>query len=213
MGSKAKLIVSLISGILAAVLGFLYLQAAKQDIYSDQMQNGGYGERSVTVYVAEHNLFPGEILSEEDFEDKVWDTNLLPEGVVQAREDLIGKSLLVSVAENTPLTKHHVEEAVLLEVPSEKVALSVSSANVRSVGGSLRPGMQVDVYSNIEQVSLLAHGVEVLQTSKQTDSYQSKTNKDISWITLAVDPELVEAFIAAEASKTLYFSLPGEKDE
>lgn len=196
--------------ILAAALAFLYLQSAKNAIETKQNTANQYGERGVDIYVAARSINSGEIIDEGDLEQKKWDRDLLPEQTLVDKEEIIGKSALNYISKNSPIAQSLVEQINSFTVPEGKVALSVTSANVRAVGGSLRPGMIVDVYSNIEQVSLLASQVEVLQTSNQSQLQGRQPSKDLLWVTIALDPELVEPVIAAEASKTLYFSLPSE---
>ena len=95
-----------------------------------------------------------------------------------------------------------------IEVPSGLVAVTVSSTNILSVGGSLEPGSIVNVYaSSSDATSLIGEGIYILETSASSSDSESS----ITWVTLAVTPESVEEVIRVSETSTLYFTLPSHE--
>ena len=95
-----------------------------------------------------------------------------------------------------------------IDVPAGKQAVSVPAKAVQAVGGAIKPGMTVDVYSTGgSSTAALATGVKVIDASI---SSSGSLSSDGGWITLAVDPEKVQEFVSASGKTTLYFTLPGE---
>ena len=90
------------------------------------------------------------------------------------------------------------------------VAVSVSAKEVQAVGGALKPGFSVDIYSaGASGVTLIAQGVNVLATSA-FDGSGTGSGAALSWVALAVKPSAVAEIIAAEERTELYFVLPGQ---
>lgn len=99
----------------------------------------------------------------------------------------------------------------MLQVPDGLCAVSVPAKAVSAVGGSVRVGDKVNVYStSAKSTDLLVANVEVLATSASTGAKKDETS-DVSWITLAAKPSEVNELIAAAGVSDLYFTLPSEK--
>ena len=99
----------------------------------------------------------------------------------------------------------------VLQVPDGLCAVSVPAKAVSAVGGSVRAGDKVNVYStSAKSTDLLVANVEVLATSASTGSKKDEAS-DVSWITLAAKPSEVNELIAAAGVSDLYFTLPSEK--
>lgn len=80
-----------------------------------------------------------------------------------------------------------------LQVPEGLCAVSVPSKSVTAVGGSLAPGTIVDVYATSGLgTDLVASRVEVLSTSALAADGKESGSPDVTWVTLAVKPGLVE---------------------
>lgn len=99
----------------------------------------------------------------------------------------------------------------VLQVPDGLCAVSVPAKAVSAVGGSVRVGDKVNVYStSAKSTDLLVANVEVLATSASTGAKKDETSA-VSWITLAAKPSEVNELIAAAGVSDLYFTLPSEK--
>ena len=100
---------------------------------------------------------------------------------------------------------------ITVQVPDGLCAVSVPAKAVSAVGGSVRVGDKVNVYStSAKSTDLLVANVEVLATSASTGAKKDETS-DVSWITLAAKPSEVNELIAAAGVSDLYFTLPSEK--
>ena len=91
-----------------------------------------------------------------------------------------------------------------LAVPAGMAAISVPARPVQAVGGSVEPGMEVDVYATGPvSTTKLVGGALVLATSAVSES-----GATAEWVTLAVEPERVQEVVAAAQNLELYFALP-----
>ena len=91
-----------------------------------------------------------------------------------------------------------------LAVPAGMAAISVPARPVQAVGGSVEPGMEVDVYATGPvSTTKLVGGALVLATSAASES-----GATAEWVTLAVEPERVQEVVAAAQNLELYFALP-----
>ena len=83
-------------------------------------------------------------------------------------------------------------------------AISVPARPVQAVGGSVEPGMEVDVYATGPvSTTKLVGGALILATSAASES-----GATAEWVTLAVEPERVQEVVAAAQNLELYFALP-----
>ncbi len=93
-----------------------------------------------------------------------------------------------------------------IEVPDGLVAVSVPTREVQAVGGALEAGMSADVYSvGATTTSRIAQGAQVLATSAGADRSVSASD---SWVTLAVQPAIVQELVTAVENAQIYFVLP-----
>lgn len=75
------------------------------------------------------------------------------------------------------------------------------------MGGSIEPGTSVDVYVSANGVADRLCGAHVIDTSAQG---QGAASGDLSWVTLAVEPDRVTEVLAATAKGTIALVAPGE---
>ena len=95
-----------------------------------------------------------------------------------------------------------------VEVPEGLAAVSVPAKDVQAVGGAVRAGEKVDMYATGgTSTDLLASDVLVLATSASTDDAAS--DAQVSWVTVAVEPDRVQEVVSAAQRTELYFALPG----
>lgn len=172
-----------------------------------------YGGDQVEVCVATRDIAVGERLDASAVETRLWVSDLLPEDPVRTTSEAIGKTATSSIGKGEVVTfKRFEENQDAIAVPAGKAAVSVPAKAVQAVGGAVRPGLSVDVYSSGNSTtSLLARSVLVLATSVSESS--SFSASDNGWVTLAVDPERVEQVVAASNKTELYFVLPGQRED
>lgn len=170
-----------------------------------------YGGDQVEVCVALCDITAGETLSASLIETKMWLVSMLPDGAVTDAKQVIGKQVTSPImAGEVVSTKRFGALSSSFEIPSDMVAVSVSTKEVQAVGGALKPGLSVDIYSAAASgVTLIAQGVSVLATSA-FDGDGTESGAALSWVALAVQPSAVAELIAAEQRTDLYFVLPGQ---
>ena len=79
------------------------------------------------------------------------------------------------------------------------------------MGGALAPGSRADLYASGDtSTTAVARDVLVLATS--AGGADGAVTADVTWVTVAVEPESVQEVIAASRKAELYFALPASGD-
>ena len=211
MKQKQMMAVAIACGLVCALCVGLFMVSVRNE--ADAARNEAlarFGGEQVEAYVATRDIVAGERVDLSAVETKLWVADLLPEGAVRSSSDAVGKTATSSIYKGEVITSGRFEVgADALEVPAGKQAVSVPAKAVQAVGGAIRPGMSVDIYSSGgSSTDLLASGVNVLDTS--VGSSGSLSTSGDGWVTLAIEPSRVQEVIAASGKTTLYFTLPGE---
>ena len=211
MKRTRTVIVGIVCGIACAVCVLLYLQdvgARAETARAEALDR--FGGDQLEVCVAKRDIATGETIDEGSIEKRMWVADLLPENPATVPSEVVGKQATSSILKGEVITPRRFEEALsAVEVPDDLTAVSVPARDVQTVGGALRPGMLVDVYSTGQSSALLvAHSVLVLSTNA---SGSAKVSADsVSWVTLALSPENVQEVVSIAQSSQLYFTLPGD---
>jgi pilus assembly protein CpaB len=204
MSSRKRIIISIICAALSVALVASYATSVRGQASAareDALRR--YGGETVKVCVTTRTVERGEEFSERNVDTKDWLVDLLPEGALQQTGQVLGKAAASRISSNTPICDVDVDaQTQTLDVPEGMSAISVPCTPQSAVGGSLAPGSDVDVYLvDSGSARLLCPRVRVLQVSPSSSN---------SWVTIAVDPDRVEALIAASSLQNLYFVLPSE---
>lgn len=209
MSLKVRVAIALCLAVLAAAIVAGYASSVRSEAAG---QRAGalarYGGETAPVCVSSRDISRGEAFSERNVQVVEWLVDLLPDGAIDDPEKVLGRAAASAIAGNTPLASVDVEaQDEAIEVPAGLVAVSVPCSNENAVGGALAPGSAVDVYAVSDgSAYLLCPEVQVLQTNA------SGTMASLSWATVAVKPEEVEALIAASSLQRLHFVLPSEEE-
>ncbi len=213
MRGRKSLIAGLVCGLACVGAILLYAQELDAAVEAERAEVlARYGGEQVEVYVATRDIAVGETVSLANAEKQLWVGELLPEEAVFDLAEVEGKTLASPVYAGEVVLQRRFEtgESSALQVPDGLCAVSVSAKPVSAVGGSVRAGSTVDVYATSGiATDLLASQVLVLATSATT-SEGEEDSTDVSWVTLAVEPDLVEELIAAAQKTELYFVLPSD---
>lgn len=206
-----SLLAGSISAVLCATCLALYLSQVNGEVESARAEAlARYGGEQIEVLVANRDIASGEMVGDSMVDEKMWIADLLPEGAITRRSDVVGKRLGSSVLEGEVLSsKRLYESASELDIPLGLTAVSIPAKDVQAVGGALEEGMTVDVYATgSSSTSLLIEDALVLATSvSEADSLSAGS---VSWITLAVDPSAVAELVAAAQNLDLYLALPND---
>ena len=204
-----SLLAGAISALLCAMCLALYLTQVNGEVERARAEAlARYGGEQLEVVVANRDIAAGEVVGDSMVDTKMWIADLLPEGAITERADVVGKKLGSSVLSGEVLSSKRLYEASSsLDIPLGLTAVSVPVRDVQAVGGAVEPGMTVDVYATgPTSTTRLINGVLVLATSMAVADSPSATS--VSWITLAVDPSSVAELVAAAQNLELYLTLP-----
>lgn len=209
MNQKQMTIAATACGIVCAacVIGFMAsVQHQADEAHAETLAR--YGGEQVEVCVATRDIIAGERVDAGAVQMKLWVADLLPDDPVRLVSDVVGKTAASNIVKGEVITaKRFGSGGEALEVPQGLVAMSVPAKEVQAVGGSLKPGMKVDVYSSGDTTTaLVAQNVSVLATSAVREG---STLSGFAWVTLAIDPSKVQELVAAASRSSLYFTLPG----
>lgn len=214
MKQKSLVAISIACGVACALCIALFMASVQGEAETARAEAlARYGGEQVEVCVATRDIVAGERVDLSAVEVKLWVADLLPEGAVRSTSDAVGKTATSSIFKGEVIVAGRFDAAHdSLDVPSGKQAVSVPAKAVQAVGGAIRPGMSVDIYSSGDSSTVaLAQNVNVLDSS--VGNTGSLVSGGSGWVTLAVEPEKVQELIAASSKTTLYFTLPGASVE
>ena len=168
-----------------------------------------YGGEQIEVCVATRDIAAGEAVDASCMETRLWVADLLPAEAVRSAEEVSGKAASSAILAGEVLSMRRFQGVEgRVEVPEGLAAVSVPAKDVQAVGGAVRAGERVDMYATGgTSTDLLASDVLVLATSASTDDAAS--DAQVSWVTVAVEPDRVQEVVSAAQRTELYFALPG----
>ncbi|MDY2777450.1 MAG: Flp pilus assembly protein CpaB [Collinsella sp.] len=210
MKRRARLVVSVASGIAAAMIALAYTSSVRAEAERVQREAlAAYGEELVSVCVAARDIEPGESIGEGDVAVEEWVASLLPPDAALSLDQALGKVATSRIPRRAVVCGAYFEHRETgLEVPAGKVAVSVASDEEHAVGGAVGPGDMVDVYVSKDAISDRLGRCQILQTSSQAIE-----GRPMEWVTLAVDPVSVPDMLAATSLGPVTLVLPGSLDE
>lgn len=208
--TKTK-VVAVVCGLVCAACVFGYLQSVKGEADAVRAEAlARYGGEQLEVCVARRDIAAGETVGADAVEVRLWVADLLPAEAARSIDEVVGRQAASPVIAGEVVSLKRFERAgAELDVPEGLVAVSVAAKDVQAVGGAVVAGSHVDVYaSGNTSTEAIARNVLVVGTSASTADGQSSS--DISWVTMALEPESVQEVIAASQKTELYFALPAE---
>jgi pilus assembly protein CpaB len=219
--SKKRQFIALACGIAAALAMALYASGIQAEAKQGREEAlSAYGGEQVEVFVVTRDIAVGETLSAENVSLQTWVSDLLPSGALSDQVQVFGQSAVVPLMKNEPVVaaKLGVVKAPVT-VPDDLCAVSIPSDDVLAVGGAIKAGAYVTIYSSGgSEVELIAEEVLVLDTNNEASGDPSggsglfggsTTRTPLAWVTLAVEPESVQELIAASSARQLHLVLPG----
>lgn len=211
MKQKQMTAIAVACGIACAASVALFITSVQGEAEAARAETlARYGGEQVEAYVATRDIAAGERVDVSSVETRLWVSDLLPESAVRSTADAVGKTATSAIFKGEVITEGRFEaDRDSFDIPAGKQAVSVPAKAVQAVGGAIRAGMSVDIYSaGDSSTTAIARDVNVLDTSVGGSS--AFATGDNGWITLAVEVAKVQEIIAASNKTTLYFTLPGE---
>lgn len=195
---KKTTAIALVCGLVCAACVVLYTQSVRGEAEAARAEAlARYGGEQLEVCVAVRDIAAGEPIGEGDVEMRLWVADLLPADAARAKDEVV-------------VLKRFEGSGASLDVPDGLAALSVPAEDVQAVGGSLSAGATADLYSiGGTSTALLAEEVLILATSATGSEGASA---DLTWVTVAVEPESVQEIIDSSQRAKLYFVLPAAGD-
>lgn len=206
---RTRIALSVVSGVAAAIAALLYASSVQTEAQKAQQEAlSRYGGEVVSVCVATRDIDPGDVLDESCVAAEEWLASLLPSDAVTSLDDVLGKTATSHIPHRAPLSAAYFEkDENAIEVPSGKVAVSVSSDPEHAVGGALVRNAVVDVYVSRDSIADRLVRARVLDTSSLANG-----GGDIAWVTLAVDPASVSELLAATTQGAVTLVVPGDTE-
>lgn len=199
----------LIFGLLCAVCVGAYITQLDERANAAQAEMlAKYGGDQIDVCVAKRDITAGSTITESDVETKTWIATLLPANAVTDKKNAVGKRAGSTILAGEVVSESRFGfESTDIEIPDGLVAVSVPSREVQAVGGAIGAGMTTDVYAvGGSSTTRIAPAVQVLATSMSSGGEGASS----AWVTLAVEPEIVQELVTAAETLEIYFTLPSE---
>ena len=211
-----SVVVGLACGLACALCVGTYVSQVNEQATAAQAEMlAKYGGDQIDVCVAKRDILAGETILDGDVETKTWIATLLPVNAVTEKREAVGKQAGSTILSGEVISSARFGfDTAEIEVPSGLVAVSVPTREVQAVGGALAAGMTTDVYAvGPSSTVKLASSVQVLATSMSSEASSSSTAS--AWVTLAVQPKIVQELVTASENLQIYFTLPsaGVSDE
>ena len=208
MRREIRLAISLVSGAVALALALWYGSSVRAGAERERQEVlAAYGGDLVSVCVASRDVARGEALDETNVRMEEWVAGLLPEGAATSIDELAGKRVTSNVPERAVLCPTYFQvQAGALEVPKGTVAVSVPVDASHAAGGALETGDEVDVYLSGTGIADRLGTAQVITTSSEQ---AAGGTSDLSWVTLAVEPERVSELLSATSKGTISLVVPG----
>lgn len=199
----------LICGLLSALCVGVYITQLDERAHAAQAEMlAKYGGDQIDVCVARRDIAAGTTITDGDLETKTWIATLLPANAVMDKKQAVGKRVGSTILAGEVVSESRFGfESTDIEIPDGMVAVSVPSREVQAVGGAIGAGMTTDVYAvGGSSTTRIAPAVKVLATSMAADGGGGSS----AWVTLAVEPSIVQELVTAAETLEIYFTLPSE---
>ena len=175
------------------------------------------------VIAAVSGLQPGTALTADNLTQINWPVNVTLDGLIEKKEDAVGRVLIYAVEANEPVLKHALAPngsfGLSAKIPDGMRATSVKTNEVMNVAGFIFPGSRVDVLVTLRGDSstgsmtrTVLQNVQVLATGTKMDPDPNGKPENVSVVTLLVTPEQSEKLAlaqnqAAQNQGTIHFVL------
>jgi len=174
--------------------------------------------------VAVRSLPMGALLTEQDVKTIDWSGGVLPTGYFGSPQEVVGRGLIVPVAENEPLLEGKLAArgaggGLPVIIDEGMRALSVAVDQVVGVAGFVLPTTRVDVLLTIPDNSSKEQATRVIMQNVRTLASGQSIQQDkegkalpVSVVTLLVTPEQAETLTLASTQGRIQLALRNSLD-
>ena len=208
MTKKTRILISVLSALLASFCFFAYIQSVRADAEKSRAEAiQKYGGELTSILVATKQIEPGETLSSSNTQVKSWISDLIPEGAITNPESVMGRTVSSVIGVGMPVVSLHLRSvASQISIPENLVGLTISHGEKYGLAESLSAGTKLAAYEVTDSlITCIASDIAVLSDDAEGTLYTSSS------VTLGLTPEQVPAVLSAYARGTLRFTLPGSK--
>lgn len=162
------------------------------------------------VIAASVAVQPGVPLTAENLTEINWPVNVPLEGLIEKKEDAIGRVPIYALEAKEPVLKHGLASSgsfgLSAKIPDGMRATSVKTNEVMNIAGFIFPGSHVDVLVTLRgenngssSTHTVLQNVQVLATGSKTDPDPNGKPENVSVVTLLVTPEESEKLALAQS--------------
>ena len=171
------------------------------------------------VIAASSALQQGTPLTAENLTEVDWPLNVSVQGLMDKKEDAIGRVLIYGVDAKEPLLKHDLAAGgsygLAAKIPDGMRAISVKTNEVSDVAGFIFPGSHVDIMVTLHgdnggvATRTVLQNIQVLATGTKTEPDPNGKPENVSVVTLLVTPEESEKLALAQnqSQGSIHFAL------
>ena len=208
MTKKTRILISVLSALLASFCFFAYVQSVRVDAEKSRAEAiQKYGGELTSILVATKQIEPGETLSSSNTQVKSWISDLIPEGAITNPESVMGRTVSSVIGVGMPVVSIHLRSvASQITIPENLIGLTISHGEKYGLAERLSAGTKLAAYEVTDSlITCIASDISVLSDDTEGTLYTSSS------VTLGLTPEQVPAVLSAYARGTLRFTLPGSK--
>ena len=213
------LLLAMTVGAIFAFSTYKFVQATPERVASAKV---------TPVVVAASSLDLGAALRAEDLRTINWPAEAVPAGTFSNPQELVGRGLIMPVAQNEPLLPAKLApvgagSGLPPMIPDGMRAVSVRVNDVIGVAGYVLPGSKVDVLVTVSPTNqttdmtskVILTNVTVLTAGTRIERDVEKDNKpvSVSVVTLLVDPLQSEALTLASTEGKIQLALRNPLDK
>lgn len=239
MSGRAKLLLSLMLGLLAVFLVFVYVRGLERQLYEEvDMQN---------VIVTREDIAAGRAIEERAIQRVAVPRKYRQPQTFPAIEEVAGRVAVVPIPAGSQVAGGMLAdagaEALSFEVPRGRRAVAITVSDETGVGGLVRPGNFVDIIGTFEfgrpvgyeqgriryadektEVRTMMQNVFVVAVNRELRREriqaetgaappQSQSQRTLRTVTVMVEPERVQELILAQEIGDLTLSLRSGLDD
>lgn len=208
MTKKTRILISVLSALLASFCFFAYVQSVRAEAEKSRAEAiQKYGGELTSILVATKQIEPGETLSSSNTQVKSWISDLIPEGAITNPESVMGRTVSSVIGVGMPVVSLHLRSvASQITIPENLIGLTISHGEKYGLAERLSTGTKLAAYEVTDSlITCIASDISVLSDDTEGTLYTSSS------VTLGLTPEQVPAVLSAYARGTLRFTLPGSK--
>jgi len=198
-----------------ALIAALVISIAITSIFYVRVTRAQSSGRPLTkrVIAAAVAVQPGVPLTAENLTEINWPVNVPLEGLIEKKEDAIGRVPIYVLEAKEPVQKHGLASSgsfgLSARIPDGMRATSVKTNEVMNIAGFIFPGSHVDVLVTLRgenngssTTHTVLQNVQVLATGTKTDPDPNGKPENVGVVTLLVTPEESEKLALAQSQAT-----------